>query len=213
MKKGFLGAFAAVGLLIGGFGIAYATGTFNAIQQGFRQAGNGQAAKITMQVEAGMADPNSDLLPDSSCSSFSPCPGGALSFSITNNSDFPIRVTGISSSNFGCSVNGQVTTCTRGNSNKNTNGTYIAHDSTGQPVGVGTCSLYMSFNAPNNFDAWPTIAPHSALQVNGTDNNALGAGMLHLSNTTPNGCQGALFSVDLTVTATEVTTNFSNDNL
>jgi hypothetical protein len=57
------------------------------------------------------------------------------------------------------------------------------------------------FLAPPNFKNWPIIPAHATLQVNGTDNNELGAGMLHLQATTPTGCQGATYQVPLIVTA------------
>lgn len=204
MKKVVIALLTSVGVVVGGFGLAYAFGTFSPTQQGERQAGAGQAAKLTMQVEAGLADPNSDLLPDSFCSPFNPCPGGALNFSITNNSAFPIRVMGISSGVVTC---GDGTSgCATANSNKDINGTFVQHDANGLPVGNGSCAGYVKFVAPFNFDNWPTIPAHSTLQVNGTDNNALGAGMIHLLFDTPNGCQGALFTVALTVQALETTT-------
>ena len=200
MKKVVIAVLASVGVVAGGFGLAYAMGTFQAIQQGDRQAGSGQAAKITMQVEAGLADPNSGVIPDAASCSFTPCPGGALDFSITNNSNFPIRVTSVSSAFFLC---GPATYCTVGNSNKNTNGTFVSHNPDGSQNGIGTCANSVSYAAPANYDNWPTIAPHSTLEINGTDNNALGAGMIHLNNSTPNGCQGALFTIHLTVNAVE----------
>src|ERR1700716_1414541 len=65
MKKKFLvSGLLSIGILVGGFGAAYALSTFKASQEGFRQAGAGQATRLTMRVEAGMADANSDLVPD-----------------------------------------------------------------------------------------------------------------------------------------------------
>jgi hypothetical protein len=196
-KKVLLSVLMSVGIVVGGFGVAYALGTFNAIQQGFRQGGEGQAARITMTVEAGSGDANSQFLPDnSSCSQSSPCPGGALAFAITNTSDFPIRVSAISQAIVFCGTAG---TCDVKSSNKNTDGTFPTAPNS------GSCVNDMFLTPPTDFRGWPTIAPHSTLQVNGTDNNQLGAGMIHLFNGTPDGCQGALFTVGLNVTATEQT--------
>jgi hypothetical protein len=193
-KKLLVSVLMSVGIVVGSFGIAYAVGTFSAIQQGFRQAGEGQAARVTMQVEAGTADGNSDFLPDSAFP-FPPGPGGALDFAITNTSDFPIRVTQIAQTTVQCGS----TLCPQASSNKSSDGTYPP------PPLSGTCVTYLTVTPPTQFANWPTIGPHSTLHVNGTDNNQLGAGMIHLSNGTPNGCQGALFAVGLNVTATEVT--------
>lgn len=193
-KKLLVSVLMSVGIVVGSFGLAYAVGTFSAIQQGFRQAGEGQAARVTMQVEAGTADGNSDFLPDSAFP-FSPGPGGALDFAITNTSDFPIRVTQIAQTTVQCAA----TLCPQATSNKNTDGTYAI------PPLSGTCVIYVNVTPPTQFANWPTIGPHSTLHVNGTDNNQLGAGMIHLGHDTPNGCQGALFAVGLNVTATEVT--------
>jgi hypothetical protein len=195
-KKVLLSVLMSVGIVVGGFGVAYALGTFSAIQQGFRQGGEGQASRITMTVEAGSGDANSQFLPDNSNCFSSPCPGGALDFAIRNTSDFPIRVTAIAQATTFCGTGG---TCLIFSSNKNTNGTFAT------PPNSGSCASDLFFTAPADFTGWPTIAPHSTLQVNGTDNNQLGAGMIHLVNGTPDGCQGALFTVGLNVTATEQT--------
>ena len=192
-KKLLISVLMSVGIVAGSFGIAYAVGTFSAIQQGFRQAGEGQAARVTMQVEAGTADGNSDFLPDSAFP-FPPGPGGALDFAITNTSDFPIRVTQIAQSTVPCGSQ----QCAAQSSNKNSDGTYAI------PPLSGTCVASLFVTPPTQFANWPTIGPHSTLHVNGTDNNQLGAGMVHLNNGTPNGCQGALFAVGLNVTAIEV---------
>ena len=205
MKRKFLiSLLSSVGILIVGIGVAYATGTFKANQEGYRQAGESQAARLTMQVEAGTADANSDFVPDSNqCSVTNPCPGGALSFSIANTSDLPIRVTQIAQATFGCGFGGQ---CTIQSSNKNGNGTFAARNADGTfTSGSGDCQQYLTFVAPSNFDPWPTIGPHSTLQVNGTDNSQLGAGLIHLTSSTPSGCEGAIFNLGLKVTATEAT--------
>src|SRR6266516_2866529 len=72
--------------------VAYAFGTFKASQDGFRQAGESQAGHLAIRVEAGMADANGDFIPDDQNAGGS---GGALSFSITNTSAVPVRVTKI----------------------------------------------------------------------------------------------------------------------
>jgi hypothetical protein len=192
-KKLLLSVLMSAGIVVGGFGVAYAFGTFNAIEQGFRQGGEGQAGKLTMVVEAGTADANSDFLPDSyNCNAA--CPGGALSFAITNTSDVPIRVTKLEQATKTCGI----AQCQILASNKNTDGTYA-------PAGTsGSCVTDFFTALPTSFDNWPSIGPHSTLQVNGTDNNQLGAGMIHMNYFTPDGCQGALFTVGLKVTATEI---------
>lgn len=191
-KKLLLSVLMSLGIVVGGFGLAYAFGTFSAIEQGFRPGGEGQAARVTMTVEAGTADGNSQFLPDSAVGT---SPGGALQFAITNTSDFPIRVTKIDQSTATCGFG----TCPAQASNKNSDGTYPT-----PPLG-GNCAIYLFFTPPAGFANWPTIGPHSTLQVNGTDSNQLGAGMIHMNTNTPDGCQGALFTVGLKVTATEVT--------
>ena len=83
-------------------------------------------------------------------------------------------------------------------------GQFVQLDTNGAPKSTtGDCAQYVVFVTPTQFDNWPTIGPHSTLQVNGTDNNQLGAGMLHLKSTTPDGCQGATFALGLNVTASE----------
>lgn len=193
-KKVVLSVLMSVGIVIGAVGVAYAFFTFNATQQGFRQDGEGQAGRVTMTVEAGTVDGNSELLPDNSSCSTNPCPGGALVFAITNTSAFPIRVTAIAQATIPCGA----ALCPINSSNKNTDGSFSGSN-------AGTCVNDIAFVPPASFDAWPTIGAHSTLQVNGTDNNHLGAGMLHLIPFTPDGCQGALFVVGLKVTAAEVT--------
>lgn len=210
MKRRFLiSVLASVGIVIGAAGLAYAFAQFHAVQQGFREAGSGQAAHLTIRVEAGIADPNSDLVPDDPgclppANNFqNPCPGGALTFSIANTSDVPVRVTGIDVAMVPCGIGA---TCPAITSDKNTNGSFAPRDpSTGQfASGGGSCYTDAEFQPPYNFDNWPTIGPGSTLQVNGTDGNQLGAGMLHLSASTPSGCEGATFSLGLNVTAVEL---------
>jgi hypothetical protein len=189
-RKLLISVLSSIAILVGAVSVAYAVGTFKANQEGFRQAGEGQATRLTMRVEAGMADPNSDFLPDDGTSTFA-ARGGDLSFSIKNTSDVPLRVTKIEAVPVPCVT----LVCPNATSNKNGSGTYSP--------GGGDCGGYVAITAPTNFDSWPTIAPHATLQVNGTDNNRLGAGMIHLSPTTPQGCQGATFAVTLTITASE----------
>jgi hypothetical protein len=202
MKKVLLSVFMSVGIVVGAFGVAYALGTFNAIQQGFRPGGEGQAARVTMTVEAGTADGNSAFLPDDpSCNpggaAANTCPGGALSFAITNTSDFPIHVTGVQIASQPCSL-GQCPEAISSNKNGANGGSFVPYG------GSGDCGTNVSLTLPQSFNNWPTIGPHSTLQVNGTDENHLGAGMIHMNNNTPQGCQGALFMVPLTITAVEV---------
>jgi hypothetical protein len=187
-RKLLISVLSSIAILVGAVSVAYAMGTFKANQEGFRQAGEGQATRLTMRVEAGMADPNGDFLPDDGSSG---ARGGDLSFSIKNTSDVPLRVTKIEALPVPCAQQ----FCPNATSNKNGIGTYAP--------GGGDCGGYVNLIFPTNFDSWPTIAPHATLQVNGTDNNRLGAGMIHLSSTTPQGCQGATFAVTLAITASE----------
>ena len=198
-KKLLISVLGSLAIVVAAVSVAYAVGTFKANQEGFRPAGEGQAARLTMRVEAGMADANSDLVPDdSNASVFNPSPGGALSFSIKNTNEIPLRVTKVEQAFSFCYVNANPSSCPIVTSNKNTSGSY---DSSG----AGDCKQYVTFVAPGSYDNWPTIAPHSTLQVNGTDNNRLGAGMIHLTNATAQGCQGAVFALTLNVTAVEWT--------
>jgi hypothetical protein len=194
-KKLLISVLSSLAIVIGAVSFAYAIGTFKASQEGFRPAGEGQAARLTMRVEAGIADPNSDLVPDDT-STTNPSRGGDLTFSIKNTSDVPLRVTKIEVVPVPCAF----LPCNNAVSNKSGNGNFYSQ-------GGGDCGSYVSFTAPTYFDSWPTIAPHSTLQVNGTDNNRLGAGMIHLANGTPQGCQGALFALTLNVTASEFVQN------
>src|SRR2546422_8780397 len=196
-KKLLLSVLTSLGILVVGIGAAYAFNTFKANQEGFRPAGEGQAARLTMRVEAGMADANSVLIPDDAqYPQYSP--GGALSFSIQNTSDLPLQVTKIDAVTITCGAPPNFTQCQVVTSNKNTDGTFTSG-------GTGSCKQYATLVAPTSFNNWPTIAPHSTLQVNGTDNNRLGAGMIHLANNTPQECQGATFALALYVTASEGT--------
>lgn len=206
-KKLLVSVLSSLAIVVAAVSVAYAFGTFKANQFGFRQGGAGQAAEVTMRVEAGLADANSALLPDTNVCAFNQlnfCAGGALSFSITNTSEFPLRVTGITLATSFCIVNGQAAQCPMVTSNKNSSGQFVQLGANGAPSGAtGDCAQYVVFLAPAQFDNWPTIGPRSILQVNGTDNNQLGAGMLHLKSTTPDGCQGATFALGLNVSAVE----------
>jgi hypothetical protein len=190
-KKLLVSVLLSIGILVVGVGAVYAAFTFKANQEGYRQSGETQSARLTMRVEAAMADPNGDFVPDDASVGG---PGGDLNFTVRNTSNLPIRVTSIERSTNGCVV----TSCTGVTSNKNIDGGFVTVS------GQGTCYSYLTFNGPSNYDNWPTIAPHSSLEVNGTDTSRLGAGLVHLSNGTPQGCQGASFSVQLVVTAYEV---------
>jgi hypothetical protein len=89
------------------------------------------------------------------------------------------------------------------NSDRNDDGTWNTPSTT-----AINCGGYAWYSEPPNFGnltlkQWPIIPAHSTLQVNGTDNYALGKGMIHLTNLSPNNCQGASYSVPLTVTAVQ----------
>jgi hypothetical protein len=182
-----------VSLLVAATASLVALGTvfassFIAGQKGFHREGSGQAARLSIRVEAAIADPNSTLLPDPSCGTPICGPGGALAFTIENTGNLPLRVTFI----FSCNTTG----CS--SSNKNMDGTFVSD-------GSGSCASFAHFVGPTNFNNWPIIPAHATLQVNGTDNNELGAGMLHLASVTPSGCQGATYQVALTIAATDAT--------
>src|SRR5436190_1988871 len=153
-KKLLLSVLMSLGILVVGIGAAYAINTFKANQEGFRPAGEGQAARITMRVEAGMADANSLLIPDDATyPQFSP--GGALSFSIQNTSDLPLQVTKIDAVTVTCGTPPNFTQCQVVTSNKNTDGTFTGG-------GFGSCSQYAKLVAPTSFTNWPTSASGAA---------------------------------------------------
>ena len=199
MKKKFVvSVLLSIGIIVVGIGAAYAAFTFKANQEGFRQGGAAEATRVTMRVEAGMADANSDFVPDDAlASSTNPSPGGDLTFAIENTSDVPLAVTQIDLATYTSTACGS-TQCPFISSNKNGTGAFVTQ-------GAGDCKQFVTITTPTNFANWPTIAPHSTLQVNGRDNNRLGAGMIHLAYTTAQGCQGATFTVNLNVTAYELT--------
>ncbi len=193
MKKKFVvSVLLSIGIIVVGIGAAYAAFTFKANQEGFRQGGAAEATRVTMRVEAGMADANSDFVPDDSSAPSNP--GGDLTFAIENTSDVPLVVTQIDLATTACGS----TQCPLISSNKNGTGSFATQ-------GAGDCKQYVTYASPTTFGNWPIIAPHSTLQVNGHDNNRLGAGMIHLSSGTAQGCQGATFTVNLKVTAYEFT--------
>jgi hypothetical protein len=193
MKKKFLvSVLLSIGILVVGVGAVYAAFAFKANQEGYRQAGETQATRLTMRVEAGVADPNGDFVPDDPSTGNR---GGDLTFSIKNTNNVPLRVTKIEIPTSGCAL--QSSTCIT--SNKNKNGSFALVG------GWGDCNQYLTFAAPFDYGNWPVIPPHGTLQVNGTDNSRLGAGLVHLLSTTPDGCQGASFAMQLKVTAVEYT--------
>src|SRR5690349_14774590 len=88
---------AAASLVV--IGTVFAASLWTAGQKGFHQQGGGQAAKLSIRVEAGLADPTSTLVPEDAFTSCfaTPCgPGGALAFTIENTGNIPLRVTGVS---------------------------------------------------------------------------------------------------------------------
>jgi hypothetical protein len=195
MKKKFLvSVLLSLGIIVAGVGVAYAAYSLRANQEGYRQSGETQSSRLTMRVEAAMADPNGDFVPDDPNNAANAV-GGDLNFTVKNTSNLPIRVTNIYQSSNGCAS----TSCTGVTSNKNTDGTFATYGS------QGSCYPYLTFNGPTSYDNWPTIAPHGTLQVNGTDASRLGAGLVHLASNTPQGCQGANFSMQLAVYASEMT--------
>ncbi len=196
MKKKFVvSVLLSIGIIVVGIGAAYAAFTFKANQEGFRQGGAAEATRVTMRVEAGMADANSDFLPDDSSSASNP--GGDLTFAIENTSSVPLVVTQIDLVTYTSTACGG-NQCPLISSNKNGSGSFASQ-------GAGDCKQYVTYASPTTFGNWPIIAPHSTLQVNGHDNNRLGAGMIHLSSSTAQGCQGATFTMNLKVTAYEFT--------
>jgi len=182
---------------------ALADSNFAAQVTGSRPWGEAQATRITIRVEAGL-DANQVFVPDGfncSLTSTNPgCAGGALVFSIENQSSVPLRVVAISQGTVGsCSAL----------SDKREDGTFAgvltcSPSSTSPPS--QSCALDTIFVAPNLFThPWPVIPPHGTLEVNGTDNSALGRGMIHMSNFTPTGCEGATFYIPLNITAIDAT--------
>src|SRR5256885_10091354 len=99
-KKLLISVLGSLAIVVAAVSVAYAFGTFKASQEGFRQAGESQAGHLTIRVEAGMADANGDFIPDDQNAGGR---GGAPSFSITNTSAVPVRVTKIEVSTAGCS--------------------------------------------------------------------------------------------------------------
>src|SRR5437879_6333486 len=134
MKKKFLvSVLLSIGLLVVAVGAVYAAFTFKANQEGYRQAGETQATRITMKVEAGIADPNGDFIPDDPNAGSSR--GGDLTFSINNTNNLPLRVTKIEKSTAGCTF----TSCNGVTSNKNGDGTFSSL------VSAGNCYQYLTF--------------------------------------------------------------------
>jgi len=203
---------------------ALASSLLNAQQSGVHQSGGAQAGRLTIRVEQALADPASDLLPDSNGCPTVPnvtpptpvsspaCPGGALDFTIENTSNVPVRVTKVAAT-VQCSGPQGQQTCNPAvfASDKNTDGSFVADETS------GSCGASASFTGPDIVDAlnnhsniganflnsrpWPIIPAHGTLVVNGTDANALGLGLVHLSNSTAQGCQSATLSIPLTITA------------
>jgi len=181
---------------------ALADSQFAAQVTGSRPWGEAQATRITIRVEAGL-DANQVFVPDGfgcSLTSTNPaCQGGALVFSIENQSSVPLRVTGIGQ--------GTIGSCTT-ISDKHEDGTFTLPNcsgSSGTPSSPN-CSGDTYFLAPNLATRpWPVISPHGTLEVNGTDNSALGRGMIHMFNATPTGCEGATFYMPLNITAVDAT--------
>jgi hypothetical protein len=68
--------------------------------------------------------------------------------------------------------------------------------------GSNSCAEYATFTEPDLTNRmWPTVPPHGTLQVNGHDNRLLGGNLIHLKYNTPSECQGASFSIPITVAA------------
>jgi hypothetical protein len=192
VAAGIVGAFG-----MGATGVAFAFSNFNAKQSGYHQYGSAQASTLKIKVEAGLPAGDEVLIPDSPyCPALvNDCGGGALSFSITNPTDVPLQVTNLAVATVPCFIQGCTPSPQIGSSNFN-------------------CGPHISFVAPplnnNGFtdptkpmplSSWPVIAPHSTLNVNGSDYGGLGSRMVHLDYNTPDECQGASISVGLVVTA------------
>jgi hypothetical protein len=193
----------SAGFILGSFAVAYALSNMRAIQEGFRQGGDSQAARLTIRVEAGLADQDGLFVPDNAACAgggLTPntCAGGALTFSIKNTGNIPLRVNNLSTLTIPCGIGAY---CPVVKSNKNTNGTFAPIAADGSQG--GTCAGFLTFVPPANFNHWPIIPSHSTLQVNGTDTNRLGAGLAHLNFDTPQGCQGATFIMNLFVDASD----------
>lgn len=177
MKAGWVNRLLLAPAIVGAVALgaaapAFAQSVFQAAQSGYHQAGTAQATKLTIRVEAALPDSHVLLLPDTAACAKA-CPGGALAFTVTNTGDVPLRVVGVTV----------------------TDGAKITSDH-------GTCGASASFAPPDlGGRPWPVIPPHATLQVNGSDSNQLGLGLIHLAVDTPNECQGATFTVPLSVAA------------
>lgn len=215
MRKRWLLVPALIGVgLISAAGSALAYSVFSAVQTGSHPWGASESSRLTIRVEAGM-DADQVFVPDSpSCGNpvagvaASPgCQGGSLVFSIENQSEVPLRVAAVSQG----TISDGVTSNCRVLSDKYEDGSFATGlTCTRLSVSIASCAADVAFAAPNlnvNGGArpWPIIPPHGTLQVNGTDNNQLGLGMIHLNSVTPPGCEGANFYIPLLVSALDAT--------
>jgi hypothetical protein len=194
MKRIWIAAGVFGAMALGATGMAFGQSSWTAKQEGFRQWGTALGSTLKIKVEAGLPGAGDLLLPDNGvCPGAGNCAGGALSFSITNPTDVPLSVTDVAVQ----------TRC-------------FGYPCVPAPVlgsSVYECMSHMQFVAPRpagqtplpseplSLSSWPILAPHSTLQVNGSDYGGLGNHMLHLDYTTPDSCQGASFVVGLVVTA------------
>ena len=63
-KRVLVSLLMSAGFVLGSFAVAYAISNMKAVQEGFRQGGDTQAARVTMRVEAGIADQDGFFVPD-----------------------------------------------------------------------------------------------------------------------------------------------------
>ncbi len=204
-KRLLLIPFTIGALLVGAVGPGFAYSAWQAAQTGFTQSGTAVASNLTINVEAGL-DPDGTLLPDPYYGCYpGPCPGGALTFAIENKSSVPLRVQSVTQRTRTCGSNETAPCYVNITTDKNNDGTWIGY----MAYSTTSCASHASFTPPHAVPSqggdrgWPTIPPHTVLHVNGSDGLALGAGLFHLDSSTPTGCMGAMFSVPLTVNATD----------
>jgi hypothetical protein len=152
-------------------------------------------ASYRITIDSARDDPHQALLPDcaASCGLDGPS-GGALDFTIPNNSDGPIQVVSIEPLGNGCpDTYGHIVICSAAfATDRNADG------STASGQLPGSCWTYVHFR-PQDLSAWPVIPPHGKLAVNGTDENGLGQHMIHLDAATPAACVGARYYIRLSV--------------
>jgi FTR1 family protein len=149
--------------------------------------------RFRVTIDPAVSDPAVLLLPDcaTGCSQRGSA-GGALEFVIPNDSDIPADVVSIEPLTYGCpDTYGQSVVCDSVfSADLNPDGAPAATRTS------GGCWTYAHFRT-QDLAAWPTIAPHSQLDIRGTDANALGMHFIHLDSGTPVQCEHARYQIKL----------------